>query len=180
MDVQERRVKEKRNSRRDYYTVVGILAYIGSLIFRIPLFYLIGEKGVGYFGIVYELYLVIGFVFAYGLSEATSALIRFRIKREQFKNAQKVLHGALLLSGILGVMLCVVLLISGNFLAEKLMGSSFLLADRCFERVFSRKRFKGSYNAFKNNRAGFLICRRTYRSIYRIWLRTKGVSPVVE
>lgn len=124
MDVQERRVKEKRNSRRDYYTVVGILAYIGSLIFRIPLFYLIGEKGVGYFGIVYELYLVIGFVFAYGLSEATSALIRFRIKREQFKNAQKVLHGALLLSGILGVMLCVVLLISGNFLAEKLMGMS--------------------------------------------------------
>ncbi|MBQ2936769.1 MAG: polysaccharide biosynthesis C-terminal domain-containing protein [Lachnospiraceae bacterium] len=124
MDVQERRTKEKRNIRRDYYIVVGILTYAGSLIFRIPLFHLIGEKGVGYFGIVYELYLVIGFVFAYGLSEATAALIRFRMKREQFKNAQKVLNGALLLSGILGVMLCVILFVSGNFLAEKLMGMS--------------------------------------------------------
>lgn len=124
MDVQERRAKEKRNIRRDYYIVVGILTYAGSLIFRIPLFHLIGEKGVGYFGIVYELYLVIGFVFAYGLSEATAALIRFRMKREQFKNAQKVLNGALLLSGILGVMLCVILFVSGNFLAEKLMGMS--------------------------------------------------------
>ncbi len=124
MDGQERRVKEKRNSKRDYYTVVGILVYVGSLIFRIPLLALIGEKGVGYFGIVYELYLVIGFVFAYGLSEATAALIRFRIKREQFKNAQKVLRGALWLGGILGVILCFGLLLSGNFLAEKIMGMS--------------------------------------------------------
>ena len=80
MDGQERRVKEKRNSRKDYYTVVGILTYIGSLIFRIPLFYIIGEKGVGYYGIVYELYIVITFFFAYGLLEATAALIRYRLK----------------------------------------------------------------------------------------------------
>lgn len=124
MERQDRRVKEKRNPRRDYYTIVGIFAYMGSLIFRIPLFYLIGEKGVGYFGIVYELYLVIGLTFAYGLSEATAALIRFRTKREQFKNAQKVLHGALVLAGITGAVLCVVLLVLGNFLAEKLIGLS--------------------------------------------------------
>lgn len=124
MDGQERRVKEKRNSRKDYYTVVGILTYIGSLIFRIPLFYIIGEKGVGYYGIVYELYIVITFFFAYGLLEATAALIRYRIRREQFKNAQKVLHGALWLGGILGLAICFILLVSGNFLAERMMGMS--------------------------------------------------------
>ena len=82
MDGQERRSRDRRSSQKDYYTIVGILFYVGSLIFRIPLFYLIGEKGVGYFGIAYELYIVIGFFFAYGLSEATAVLIRYRIRRE--------------------------------------------------------------------------------------------------
>lgn len=121
---QERSIKEKRTSRRDTYTLVGILTYIGSLLFRIPLFYMIGEKGVGYFGIVYELYIIIAFFFSYGLSEATATLIRYRIKREQFKNAIRVLHSALVLGGVFGIVICVGLLGTGNVLAEKIMGMS--------------------------------------------------------
>lgn len=124
MDGQERRSRDRRSSQKDYYTIVGILIYVGSLIFRIPLFYLIGEKGVGYFGIVYELYIVIGFFFAYGLSEATAVLIRYRIRREQFKNANKVLHIALWVGGIIGSIICFVLLFTSGFLAKKIMGLS--------------------------------------------------------
>lgn len=124
MDGQGKRVRDKRNPRRDSYTIVGIFVYMGSLIFRIPLFYMIGEKGVGYFGIVYELYVAIGFLFAYGLSEATTVLLRYRVRREQFKNAAKMLHTALWTGGICGVIICIVLLMSGNVLAEKVMGMS--------------------------------------------------------
>ena len=124
MEGHERRARGKRNSQKDDYALVGILTYIGNLIFRIPLFYIIGEKGLGYFGIVYELYIIIAFFFSYGISEATATLVRYRIRRDQFKNALKVLNVALWLGGALGVIICLGLLLSGNFLAEKIMGMS--------------------------------------------------------
>lgn len=121
MGRQERKGKEKAASRKDYFAITGILAYIGSLIFRIPLLHMIGEKGVGYFSIANELFIVIGCIFAYGLSEATANLVRYRIKREQFKNADKVLHRAAVLALILGGGLSIIFLFAGHSYAKNVI-----------------------------------------------------------
>ncbi|MBQ9927667.1 MAG: polysaccharide biosynthesis C-terminal domain-containing protein [Lachnospiraceae bacterium] len=121
MEGQERKVRERRGNQKDFYLIVGIFTYIGCLIFRIPLFYLIGEKGVGYFGIVYEIYIVISFFFSYGLSEATASLVRYRMKRDQYKNAKKVLRGAMLLAIAIGGLVSVCLLLFGNIIATNLL-----------------------------------------------------------
>ncbi len=118
------RSKREKTIRKDSYAIACIFTYILMLIFRIPLVHLIGEKGVGYYGIVYELFMVLTFFFSYGLSEATATMVRYRTKREQYKNADKVLKSAISLACVIGGMICFVMFLGGQVIADKIMQMS--------------------------------------------------------
>lgn len=122
MEKRSRRTKEKNSMRKDSVVAVGIYAYIGSLIFRIILCHMIGEKGIGYFGIAAELFVIFSFCISYGLSEAVTSLVRYRIKREQYKNAEKVLRCAVILAIVAGGICSFVFLFFGQAFAEKVAG----------------------------------------------------------
>lgn len=107
--------------RRDIYTIITLTALIGTLIFRIPLGYMIGDRGMACFGMANEIYLALAGAFSYGLSEAAALLVRYRIKREQFKSAQKVLRGGLFIGGITGTALSLLFLFSGHGIAGNVM-----------------------------------------------------------
>ena len=111
--------KNTTSTRRDYYMIITLLALMGMLIFRIPLEHLIGDNGIAYFGLANEIYLVVAGTVSYGLSEAVALLVRYRVKREQFKSAAKVLSSALLLGGSIGLVLSVLFGFLGHSLAEK-------------------------------------------------------------
>ena len=111
--------KKTTSTRRDYYMIVTMLALMGMLIFRIPLGHLIGDNGIAYFGLANEIYLVVAGTVSYGLSEAVAVLVRYRVKREQFKSAGKVLGSALILGGSIGLVLSVLLGFLGHSIAEK-------------------------------------------------------------
>lgn len=113
--------KEKAASRKDSFAIISVLAYVCSLIYRIPLIYIIGEKGISYFSIANELYLLAGCILSYGLSEAVSNLVRYRIRREQFKNADKVLQGALILALAAGGILSLLLVFTGHAIAGEII-----------------------------------------------------------
>ena len=66
----------KAASRKDLFAVIGIFVYLCSLIFRILLQFIIGEKGISYFSIASEIYFLSGCVLATGLSEAVTVLVR--------------------------------------------------------------------------------------------------------
>lgn len=115
--------KTKRKAfRKDQYGIICILSYICSLIFRIPLLYLIGAKGVAFFSIANEIYILTGGLFTYGLSKAVCILVKFRIKREQYKNADMVLKGALTLTAVLGVLLGVSVFAAKEWIAGQVIG----------------------------------------------------------
>ncbi|MGN0366244.1 MAG: polysaccharide biosynthesis C-terminal domain-containing protein [Suilimivivens sp.] len=119
MNRQER--KRVTSPRRDYYTTITLFALIGTLIFRILLEYLIGDSGITYFSVANEIYLVVAGTVSYGLSEAVAMLVRYRVRREQFKNAQKVLNSALLFGGVVGLIFSVCFVFWGNIIAERVM-----------------------------------------------------------
>lgn len=107
-------------SKKDYYRGIILIAYIAALILRIPLGYLIGNKGIAYFSLANENYFVLAGFFSYGLSEAVASLVRYRIRREQYKSAQRVLSGALLVGGIIGFLLSFLFGFFGGIVADKL------------------------------------------------------------
>lgn len=118
-----KRPERKRtiSSRKDQYMTALLLVAMGALIFRIPLGIMIGDKGITCYASAYEIYLVVAGTASYGLSEAVAALVKFRVKREQYKNARKVLNGALLFGGALGLIFSAFFCISGQFAAEKIL-----------------------------------------------------------
>lgn len=113
--------RKKTISSKDQYLIITLLTMIGALVFRIPLGYMIGDKGITCFASANEIYLVIAGTVSYGLSEAVAALVKFRVKREQYKNARKVLSGALLFGSAFGLIFSAFFCISGQFVAEKIM-----------------------------------------------------------
>lgn len=113
--------KRTTSVRKDSYTIITLLTVIGALIFRIPLGYLIGDKGIACFGTANEIYLVIAGAVSYGLSEAVTILVKYRVRREQFKSAQKVLNGALMMGIVTGLIFSAFFGFFGYFVAEKIM-----------------------------------------------------------
>ncbi len=108
-------------SRRDFYTFINLAALIAAFIFRIPLGFMAGNKGVAYFGAANEIFIVLAGTISYGLSEATAALVRYRVKREPGKSAEKILRSALAFGGSAGLIFSIILGFFGHFLADKVM-----------------------------------------------------------
>ena len=109
------------SSKKDYYMITAWITLIITLIFRIPLVHMIGDNGMAYFAAANELCLLTAGSFAYGLSEAVSSLVRYRVKRDQHKSAGKVLGISLILGAALGLILTVAIGLGGQLLVSNVM-----------------------------------------------------------
>lgn len=106
---------------KDYFTIIAQITFVAALIFRIPLGYMIGDKGMAYFGTANEILTVLAGTVACGLSEAAALQVRYRMKRGQVKSAGRILRGALLMGGGIGLLVSLLLIFTGYALAEKAM-----------------------------------------------------------
>lgn len=111
----------KRTTRKDSFIIVSGISFIGMMILRLVMEKQIGDKGMACFGSANEVYFVLAGTVSFGLSEAVSSLIRYRIRREQYKSAQTVLGGAVLIAGILGAFIGLALLVLAQGIAEKIL-----------------------------------------------------------
>lgn len=107
--------------KRDSFVLITIMAYVFSLIYRIVLIYIIGEDGVAYFSIANETYIILSFVLSYAFSESVSALIRYRMKRGQYRSAERVLHVSQIIAIITGLVCTLLLLLLNRFFVEKIV-----------------------------------------------------------
>ena len=87
----------------------GVLSYALLLIMRIPLMNVIGDAGVGLFSAAFELFFLITLFTSYGMMNAMSGLIRYRVKREQYRNAKKVFRAAFFMNLLVSVVAAVLI-----------------------------------------------------------------------
>lgn len=115
--------RERRNpsSKRDYYMITMEITFIGMLIFRLLLAGMIGDKGMACYGTAGEIYLILGGTVVYGLSEAVSSLVKYRVRREQFRSAQKVFQEAVLFGGVAGAALSILFFFFAQTVTANLM-----------------------------------------------------------
>lgn len=111
----------KRTARKDSFIIITGISFIGMMIFRLVMEKQIGDKGMACFGSANEIYLVLAGTVSFGLSEAVSSLVRYRIRREQYKNAQRVFGGAVLLAGIIGVLVTLGIWFSAQNIAQRIL-----------------------------------------------------------
>ena len=99
----------------------GIVSYMLLLFLRIPLSRVIGDEGVGLFAPAFELFLLTTLVISYGMSNAVSGIIRYRVKRERYRNASKVFKTAFVMNLVLGTVMAAFLLFFSSWIAETLV-----------------------------------------------------------
>ena len=116
-----RKGKEAKGRRKESYGTVLIFTCIASLVLRVPLIYMTGEKGVAFGSFAIELYVAAGCFFTYGFSSATASLVRYRVRREQYGNAARVLKNALIAGTFAGILCSVLLTLSGPEFAKNVL-----------------------------------------------------------
>ncbi|MCR4693878.1 MAG: polysaccharide biosynthesis protein [Pseudobutyrivibrio sp.] len=76
--------------------IASIISRIVGLIYRIPLTATIGKTGNDYYGTAYEIYNIILLISSYSIPLAVSKLVSARMAKGHVKDANRVLHGALI------------------------------------------------------------------------------------
>ncbi len=112
-DVSSVRKNINRESKSNALIYAGIISYIICLGLRIPLCRVIGDEGVGLFAAAFEIFMLVTILFSQGISRTMSGMIRYRIKRDQYRSAQKVFKSAFKLAVIIAVV-CAALLVAGS------------------------------------------------------------------
>ena len=101
--------------------IASIISRIVGLIYRIPLTATIGKTGNDYYGTAYEIYNIILLISSYSIPLAVSKLVSARIAKGHVKDANKVLHGALLFAFISGGIAAIVVYFGAEFFTGALL-----------------------------------------------------------
>ena len=120
---------------------------------RIPLSKVIGAAGMGLFAPAFEIFMMITFVLSYSMTGAMSGVIRYRVKREQHRNAKSVFHAVFLMNILLSVILGAALVFAASktadfFVLESLSRMAVLAAAPAilFSAVIGT--FRGYFNGY--------------------------------
>jgi len=101
--------------------IASIISRIVGLIYRVPLKATIGKVGNDYYGTAYEIYNIILLISSYSIPLAVSKLVSARIAKGHVKDANKVLHGALLFAFISGGIATLVVYYGAEFFTGSLL-----------------------------------------------------------
>lgn len=107
-----------KNLKNQMVLTAGIWSYIILLLTRIPLSRVIGDAGMGLLAPAFELFWLISLFTSYSMSKAMSGIIRYRVKREQYKNAGKVFKAAFFIDLFASIVLAAVLAFLARWIAD--------------------------------------------------------------
>jgi stage V sporulation protein B len=93
------------------------------MVYRIPFAQIIGDTGNGFYGCAYEVYNIALLLTSYSLPIAVSKLVAARISQGEYRNAQKVLKGALLFAVCVGGGIALIIFFGADFIATYIMTS---------------------------------------------------------
>ena len=97
--------------------IAGVLVRLLGLFKRIPLAYIIGDTGNGYYATAFDIYQIFYTISAYGIPVALSKLVSAKVSKGEYKNADKIFKCALKFSIVMGLMSSFIVFFFSNQLA---------------------------------------------------------------
>ncbi|GKX32143.1 stage V sporulation protein B [Vallitalea longa] len=92
-------------------SIAGLIAKIFSALYRIPLAYLVGTEGIGYYTTVYPLYSILVSASLVGIPNALSKLTSEKIAEEDYYNAHYIYKYSLILISIFGAFISLIMVL---------------------------------------------------------------------
>lgn len=95
--------------KKNNYILFVLISYIIILLGRIPIYHMIGKDGMAYFSLAQEVFLLVGGALFYSMKEGIASLIRYRVRRGQFKGVRKLFLQSLFVTLVMSVVFTVLL-----------------------------------------------------------------------
>ncbi len=142
-----------RTIRNSLAQSAGAIAYAIILCMRIPLSRVIGDEGVGLFAPAFEIFFLVTLLTSYAMTGAVTGVVRYRVRREQHKNAKRAFRAAFFMNLSVSVIAAVLLFVFSRAVADILVlerYSRMAIAVGAAAVVFSAfiGTFRGCFNGY--------------------------------
>lgn len=101
--------------------IAGVITKIIGAVYRVPLVSILGDDGMGYYGVAFQVYAIALTLTSYSLPLAVSKLVSARNAMGQYKNAHKVLKIALTFAFTVGGTTALIIFFGADFIATHIM-----------------------------------------------------------
>ena len=99
----------------------GILTRLIGIAYRIPVNNILGDEGQGFYGCAFSIYNIALLLTSYSLPLAVSKLVSARVSKGEYKNAQRILKGALMFALVVGAAVGLLVFFFSDFIAGSIM-----------------------------------------------------------
>lgn len=99
-----------------FLMMATLISRIIGLLYKSPLSTVVGNVGMGYYGYASNVYVILLLISSYSIPMAVSKVVSERLALRQYKNAQKVFHGALIYAVVVGGAAALVAFFLGKYL----------------------------------------------------------------
>lgn len=104
--------------------VAGVITKIIGAVYKVPLIHILGDEGMGYYGVAFQIYSIALTLTSYGLPLAVSKLVSARVARGEYRNSYRVFRGAMTLAIVVGGVVTAIILFGADFIATNIMAMS--------------------------------------------------------
>ena len=101
--------------------VAGIITRLIGIAYRIPVNNILGDEGQGFYGCAFSIYNIALLLTSFSLPLAVSKLVSARVSKGEYKNANRILKGALTFAIVVGALTGILVYVFSDFIAGTVM-----------------------------------------------------------
>ena len=99
----------------------SIIVRLIGIIYRIPLTNIIGDKGIGYYSVAFDIYQILLLLSSYSLPLAVSKMVSARMARGYYRRTRKIFFSSLVFAVIVGFCAFCITFFCADFFADTIM-----------------------------------------------------------
>ena len=103
----------------------GMITRIIGIAYRVPLTYIVGDEGMGFYGYAFEVYSIALLLSSYSLPLAVSKLVSARMAKGEKRNAIRVFLCALVFACAVGLLISLIIGFGAGGISTYLMSAPF-------------------------------------------------------
>ena len=107
--------------------MTGYIVALFTILYRIPLINFLGDKGVGYYSISYEIYLLLASLLAYALPQTVCNLLKVKLEKNEYRQAYRVFDSCIKALLISSSLIAVALVLFSKILASYALKADFTM-----------------------------------------------------
>jgi len=101
--------------------ISSIIVRLIGVVYRIPLTNIIGDKGIGYYSVAFDIYQILLLLSSYSLPLAVSKMVSARLALGQYKRVRKIFISALIFAETVGFIAFLITFFLADFFAADIM-----------------------------------------------------------